>query len=206
MSTYVYVDGFNLYYRALKGTPHRWLDLEALCRRLLPSDNIACIRYFTARVTARPGDLKAPVRQDAYLRALRTLPCVTIHEGLFLTNTVFAPLVHPPPGGPKFVKVFKTEEKGSDVNLATYLLLDGFEKRYSTTVVISNDSDLSEPIKVVQSRLGKTVGVVIPDRKTKRSVLPATFYRRIRAGDLAASQFPAAIRDSHGTVRKPATW
>jgi len=46
----VYVDGFNLYYGALKGTPLKWLDIAALCRLLLPGDTINRIRYFTARI------------------------------------------------------------------------------------------------------------------------------------------------------------
>ena len=44
------------------------------------------------------------------------------------------------------VRVMKTEEKGSDVNLATYLLVDAFEDRFDVAVIISNDSDLKEPI------------------------------------------------------------
>ncbi len=56
MATIVYIDGFNLYYGAVKDTPYKWLDLEALCRRLLPKDDIVGIRYFTARISARPGD------------------------------------------------------------------------------------------------------------------------------------------------------
>ena len=35
MRAYIYVDGFNLFYRALKGTPHKWLNLAALAKRLL---------------------------------------------------------------------------------------------------------------------------------------------------------------------------
>jgi hypothetical protein len=73
MATGVYVDGFNLYYGALKGTQHKWLDLEALSRRLLPKDQIVVVRYFTALVSARPSDPNQPVRQQAYLRALDTL-------------------------------------------------------------------------------------------------------------------------------------
>jgi hypothetical protein len=46
----VYIDGFNLYYGALKGTPYKWLDLSRLCQTLLPSDTIHEIKYFTARV------------------------------------------------------------------------------------------------------------------------------------------------------------
>jgi len=50
--TNVYVDGFNLYYGCLKGTPYRWLDLDAFCHRLLPRDRIHRIRYFTASGTS----------------------------------------------------------------------------------------------------------------------------------------------------------
>lgn len=52
----VYVDGFNLYFGALKGTPYKWLDLDALARRLAPNDDIVAVRYFTARVTTRRSD------------------------------------------------------------------------------------------------------------------------------------------------------
>ena len=42
----------------------------------------------------------------------------------------------------------KTEEKGSDVNLASHLLLDGFQQTRDTVVVFSNDSDLRVPIRI----------------------------------------------------------
>lgn len=56
MKTNVYVDGFNLYYGCVKGTPYRWLDLARLCRVLLPSHEIHRIRYFTALLRKRPHD------------------------------------------------------------------------------------------------------------------------------------------------------
>jgi hypothetical protein len=59
---------------------------------LLPNNPINRIKYFTARVSARAGDPGQPVRQDIYLRALRTLPNVEIIFGHFLTNTVKMPL------------------------------------------------------------------------------------------------------------------
>lgn len=50
----VYVDGFNLYYGCLKDSPNRWLDLDALCRRMLRDDaEIVGIKYFTAKVKPR---------------------------------------------------------------------------------------------------------------------------------------------------------
>jgi hypothetical protein len=70
----VYVDGFNLLRRALQGRDDRkWLDLEQLCRRLLPTFDVQQIRYFTARVRHVEGkDPRAPQNQEAYLRALGT--------------------------------------------------------------------------------------------------------------------------------------
>jgi hypothetical protein len=59
----VYIDGFNLYYGCLKGTPYKWLDPAALTRRLLPADEIKRIRYFTARVNPRFTDPRAPQRK-----------------------------------------------------------------------------------------------------------------------------------------------
>lgn len=84
MSTNVYIDGFNLYYGVLKGTAHRWLDLEKMCQVYLPGHTINRIRYFTAKVTPTPNDPDIGNRQQVYLRALRTLPSVSIHEGHFL--------------------------------------------------------------------------------------------------------------------------
>ncbi len=75
----VYIDGFNLYYGSLKGQPYKWLNLERMSELLLPSFEVKRIRYFTARVKERPDDTLAPVRQNAYLRALETLPKVDIH-------------------------------------------------------------------------------------------------------------------------------
>jgi hypothetical protein len=39
--------------------------------------DIRRIRYFTARVSARPADPRLPERQQAYLQALRTVPLLT---------------------------------------------------------------------------------------------------------------------------------
>ena len=74
MQTRVYVDGFNLYYGALKGTKFKWLNLVELARHVLPADHtIDKLIYFTARVSG-VSDRDAPRRQQVYLKALNTLP------------------------------------------------------------------------------------------------------------------------------------
>ncbi len=145
--TNVYVDGFNLYYRALRETPCRWLDIGQLAQRLLSNHQINRIRYFTARVSNRPNDPTKARRQEVYIRALQTVPSLSVHYGHFIEKTKFRPLARPPRTGTRMVEIRDTEEKGSDVNLATYLLLDGFDNEYDLAVVITNDSDLKLPIK-----------------------------------------------------------
>jgi hypothetical protein len=94
--------------------------MAAMCKVLLPRDQINRIKYFTARVDARPSDLDKPLRQELYWRALRTIPNLEVILGSFLTHEVKMPLS---PIGTGYAKVLKTEEKGSDVNLATHLLI-----------------------------------------------------------------------------------
>ena len=125
VKTHVYVDGFNLYYGALRSTGFKWLDLAAMCRLLLPAHDILRIAYFTARVNGRPTDPDQPLRQQLYLRALLTIPNLNIVYGHFLTKRVSLPLAGCPPDAQRSVRVIRTEEKGSDVSLAAHLLRDG---------------------------------------------------------------------------------
>lgn len=209
LRTSVYVDGFNLYFGSLKKTQYKWLNILNLCQAYLPGNNITSIKYFTAQVSARPNDPQQPARQNAYLRALGTIPCVEIIHGHYLSHTISARLANPPPnGGSKYVDIIKTEEKGSDVNLATHLLHDAHLDRYDIAVVISNDSDLLAPIKLVRSDLNKMVGILNPQKHPSRALLPHTdFMKQIRPGALAASQFPNQIVDQNGNlIHKPAGW
>ena len=199
----VYVDGFNLFYGALKGTPYKWLNLDALCRSMLPQDNLLGIRYCTARVSARIGDPGKPQRQEMFLRALRTLPSLTIHFGQFRTRSVRLRLT----GQNQSVWVDRTEEKGSDVNLASYMLWDGFNKMYETAVIITNDSDLETPVRMVRQELNLHVGILNPHPTHSCSLKQwATFVKRIRQADVAAAQFPVSLIDAKGLLTKPQGW
>lgn len=202
---YVYVDGFNLFYGALKRTPYRWLDLGTLCRAMLPNDDVEVIRYFTARVSARPGDPGKPLRQEMFLRALRTIPNLTIHFGQFRTRPTRLPLSNVKPT--KLVYVDRTEEKGSDVNLGSHLLLDGFRRLYEAAVLVTNDSDLETPVRMVRKDLGLAVGILNPHSTNSSSLKQwANFTKRIRQADIAGAQFPSPMTDSKGQFSKPATW
>jgi hypothetical protein len=116
-------------------------------------------------------------------------------------------LSNPPKGAPQTVEVIKTEEKGSDVNIATQMLVDGFQSKYDLAVVISNDSDLMSPVQAVRNVLGLPVGILNPYKHPARDLLSAaTFIKPIRQGVLAASQFPNTLTDSNGTFTRPLGW
>ena len=142
----VYVDAFNLYYGCIRKTPFHWLDLGRLCQFLLPKNHINRIRYFTALVTPNRGDPQQRTRQEIYLRALRTIPTLTIHTGSFLASR---PMMRKADGS-GYVRVLKSEEKGSDVNLASHLLIDAYRSDSDVVVIISNDSDLIFPIEHIK--------------------------------------------------------
>jgi NYN domain len=206
MKTNVYVDGFNLYYGAVKDTPYKWLDLHKLCTLIFPKNQIHRIRYFTALVKNTSADPTKSQRQQTFIRALETLPGLTVHYGSFLASKVRMPLVRPLPGR-RTAHVVKMEEKGSDVNLASLLLADAFREDFEVAIVLSNDSDLYLPIKIVKTELGLPVGILNPHSRFAFELAKvATFKRRIRTGVLAASQLPDTLKDAKGTITKPATW
>jgi uncharacterized LabA/DUF88 family protein len=207
-TVHAYIDGFNFYYGCVKGTPYKWLDLSKLCHLLLPKGfQLSRIRYFTARVAGLPGNPDAPTRQNIYLRALATLPSVEVVFGHFLGHKVMMPLADPPAVGPRFVRVLKTEEKGSDVNLASQLLLDAFTRACDAALIISNDSDLLSPIRIARDRFGLRIILANPHKKHSAVLIrEADYVRQIRQGALKASQFPDTLTDAVGSFHKPDRW
>jgi NYN domain len=210
-SANIYVDGFNLYYGALRDTGFRWLDIQAFCQRLVPRNTINRVRYFTAPVSARVTDPHGPAQQHTYLRALRAVGGINIHLGRFQQSKVRLPLVeHSDNNRPRMVEVYKTEEKGSDVNLASYLLLDAFRKESDIAVVVSNDSDLEEPIRIMIQELKVPVGLVNPHDAKHRSLdllkLNPVFYKNVRPSALRACQLPETVWDGQSEIHRPPTW
>lgn len=211
----VYIDGFNLYRRLLAGHhTEKWLDLEALARSAFPEHDLVSLRYFTAIIKPLPGkDPSSPQRQQAYLRALRASKKTSVHLGKFRIDPRVMP-VHPTEfdaeGKPKTVKVKKTEEKGSDVALASYLLTDAFHRRADLYVVCTNDSDLVAPLNLLTSDLGAEFALLSP-MEVKRAIneLKQTgplYHVQITPAMLRSCQLPAEIEDEHGVVRRPAGW
>jgi uncharacterized LabA/DUF88 family protein len=220
MRTIAYVDGFNLYYRLLKKRADlRWVDPKRLIQEvMLPEHDLLRVNYYTARIAHRPEKPEAAARQAIYLKALSTVPGLRIHEGSFLTSKPWMALASPPRGGPdpylwnepapKLVRVIKTEEKGSDVNLAAHLVRDAFTDAFDVAVILTNDSDLVEPIRIVVQESGKKVGLLAPVEWPNQSLRAvASFYRHVRHGHVLRAQFPEKIDVPDGRpILRPEKW
>ena len=216
MRTIVYVDGFNLYYRALKKRPqHRWLNLKVMAEAVLSAQNqIIKVNYYTARASGKL-DPDTPRRQQIYFDALATVPEIETTLGKFLVTRPYAGLAPPPQGGkppfqpwPSVVRIVKTEEKGSDVNLGAHLVRDAYTNAFDVAAVITNDTDLVEPVRIVVEEVRKPIGILSPDAQVARGLADvASFQRFIRTGHLSAAQFPDVIvRPGQPELRRPATW
>jgi hypothetical protein len=222
MSANVYIDGFNLYYGSLKkslsnsGATYKWLDVSKLASVLFPRKQIKRIRYFSANVKAFNHDKDAPIRQEVYFRALSTIPNLTIHKGRYALREICLPqyplayVKNNQNKPPQNVQVLKSEEKRSDVNLATYLLTDCFSGDMDEAIVISNDSDLCLPIEMVVNQCGKPVHLVNPQNRDVLSwelrKVASTVMSEINKKCLANSQFPPTLTDAKGTFQKPSLW
>lgn len=93
------------------------------------------------------------------------------------------------------------------MNLATYLLLDAFKDRFDRAVIVSNDSDLAEPIRLVKEEFSKEIAIINPRTRFARSLTDiADFERRVRIGHLKSSQLPDELTDTQGSIAKPKGW
>lgn len=203
--TYVYIDGFNLYYGALnkRGQGRKWLNLNLWLSKLLNGNEIIKIKFFTARVTGK-FDQDKPLRQNFYLRALKTLPNIEIMEGAFINKNIKIQI-----NQDISLSGVVPEEKGTDVNLATHLVNDAHNKKFDVAVVVSNDSDLSEAIRIVNQELRIPVGIINPcmNRSFNKQITNySSFKRQTRDSPILSSQFPMELNDSLGVFTKPPTW
>jgi len=217
--TMVYVDGFNLYFGAIKGTNCKWLDILSLSHRLLPNNDILGIKYFTAIVSGK-DDPGSPIRQNIYVRALKASG-VQVFLGLFSYTDVWRRATIPKVQNPKeqhqlysaspiSVQVRDAKEKGSDVNLASHLITDAWLDAYEAAVVVSNDSDLATAIQLVRQHKQKIVGIINPQRTCELAseLRPlADFKLKVRLADLQACQLPTPIVGKNGKqIAKPPEW
>lgn len=230
-----YVDGFKLYKGALQGRPDlRWLDVRAFCQSRRPGLVLEDVYYFTADVMARyPGD-KAQNRQHAYLRVLQDQGVQVVRGKFkkdidwlrvrsFQRNEIIQPTLSKNLGFTQMAltksamkanpdlpraQVWKFGEKGSDVNLASYLLRDSFRNGLTAALVVSGDSDLVTPIKFAVAE-GVNVKTLKPSATHNAAALKSvsSYFEELHPSWLLNFQLPENYVTSRGRViSRPKSW
>jgi uncharacterized LabA/DUF88 family protein len=196
----VYVDGFNLYFGMLEAnlSKCKWLDLDLLVRNLIkPSQELIGIKYFTSRVSNNPEKQK---RQTKYIEALQTKN-IKIFYGHYQSGQVECN---------RCGNIWATyNEKMTDVNIATQMIIDAYQDNYDMAMLISGDSDLVPPIKIIHKNFpGKRIFVAFPPKRHNSSVaLVSKGSMVIGRKKLIDSQLPNEVQKDDGYIlRKPKEW
>lgn len=199
-----YVDGFNLYFGMKSKGWKRfyWLDIPELVRKMLkPTQQLVETKYFTSHVSAPVTDPDKPRRQNTYLEALQTLPSLGVFYGHYLQTTSICRKC----GASRLLQ----SEKMTDVNIATQLLADAFLDRFDTAFLISGDSDLVPPVKLIGQVFPKKWITVAfpPGRYSKWLANEAKSTYHIGRDKIATSQLPDPVIKPNGfELYRPAKW
>lgn len=213
MAVGVYIDGFNFYYRVFRNdrriervpARYKWLNLEKLAEILMPREKIDYVGYFTAPVDPNSGAGKS-ARQRAYLLALESLPRVEVVLGYF--RWVHHKGTRHPDGSGMQETFWHWEEKGSDVNIAMRMVRDACQRRFDKIVLVSNDSDLMGPTRMVNKDLGVPVIQCSPDVNVNRALRDAAHHSiLLQPRRLSACLLPETVILPNGSrVYRPSKW
>ena len=199
--TIVHIDGFNLYFGLVDKGWRRflWLDLVKFAGALIrPDEVLVHTKYFTSRITKPISKQK---RQSAFIDALDTLSEFSIMYGRYQAqvrtceNCGFSSIV--------------SSEKKTDVNIATELLVDGFQDKYDTAILVTADADITSPIVAIRRLFSeKSVVVAFPPKRHSyelRNVASGTYY--IGEDKFIGNLLPDTITTTSGYVlHRPDKW
>jgi|GEM_PF-1193163 hypothetical protein len=229
MRVNAYIDGFNLFYGALKAKVNprldieiqkalkadkrklRWLDINKLILEFVKGKDVDIqkINFYTAEVKPHYNGDISPIYQQEYLKALSTLPNVVIHKGRYDMHPKKLPK-YPLRNPIEFETVLNSEEKRSDVNFATHLVYDACCDDFDLAVLVTNDSDLLEPIKIIK-QMGKNFLILCPHSGINNDFLinfDTVCLRKISSKHVRNSQFDDILYDELGHIvaSRPEKW
>ncbi|MGH7765071.1 MAG: NYN domain-containing protein [Candidatus Dormibacteraceae bacterium] len=116
-------------------------------------------------------------------------------------------LQRPRPGRRLRASIRDWKEKGTDVNLATMLLVDAYNHDSDEAMVLSGDSDLEMPVRMTVGLPPVTVVNPVPGRRSKELQAAATSYTTLSIAILAGNQLPRVVALAESRqVTKPAAW
>ncbi|MBK8283921.1 MAG: NYN domain-containing protein [Ahniella sp.] len=229
LKTRVYIDGYNLFYGLLKGTPYRWINplflVEQVLRGILipgqykPELTPVAVKYFTAAILerfARSSD--SVTTQSDYWRALSAHlgTRLQIIRGRYEARPARAHLCVPgrPARLTDLVDIWKLEEKQTDVQLAAHALSDVLVDGVEHAVFVTNDTDFAPLFEMIKSTSSARIGLIVPSSGSERRAVNQELAVRadwvrssISEQDLLAAQLPWSVRLPAGDYAiKPLSW
>jgi hypothetical protein len=226
--TCIYIDGYNLYYSRLKGTPYKWLDVVALFRDhiVLPQDphsEVVAVKFFTSPVKASYARhaQASEHAQTQYHRALLAKYPEFIHivQGFHIFQPTALPTYASGVAPTKSLvsRVWMIEEKQTDVNIALHAYRDAARGLCDQVVICSNDSDLEPALRLIREDVpAVTIGLVMPLRENSKDdgkvpnkrLTPLAHWVRhhILDAELGKSQLPLNVQTKKKPASKPAHW
>ncbi len=136
-----YIDGYNFYY----GLKHKnwkqfyWLDIVLFCSKFLRrNQELAGVKYFSAPAVSNDKYKN----QNAFFSANKNNPQFTLILGKYIKKKVKCSGCNS--------KYLVREEKQTDVNIATNMISDVFNNRCDISIIVSADSDLVPPVKLIR--------------------------------------------------------
>lgn len=195
-----YLDGFNFYFglRTRGWDRFLWLDPVLLLKNLLRDGQVLVgVKYFTARLSG-PGSKW--LQQKVFLEAIEGGDRCSLHFGQYqdelrrCSKCGFECLV--------------PNEKMTDVNIATEILVDGFQNTFDEAILVSGDGDLAPALLKLRGIPGKRIIVAFPPRRSSRLLQQAAHaYFTIGRRKLAASQMPDHVIKPNGIIlERPQDW
>ncbi len=229
MRTACFVDGYNLFYGLLAGTPYKWLDLQGLLAHILrvqhPGNTLESVSFFTTGVkpSLASRGTASKEAQDTYLRALIALG-VEVFHGRHQLEPGKAPRFvdkRTPASRNDQVEIWKLEEKETDVHIAISMYRLAArqaklapEQRVGQLVLVSADTDMAPALRALNEDFPTLkLGVILPHREgTQRTVpgslkLYAHWMRHVVSNvELAEHQLPKRVATRKKPADKPFYW
>jgi uncharacterized LabA/DUF88 family protein len=231
IATAVYVDGYNLYYGRIRNTSFKWIDLlrlfEIVLRDQDPTSDLEHLHYFTAMALGRFSTHggASVAAQESFLRAHEHL-----HPRRFLKTLgkhsmdrkgVLLPVFDPGTAYDRSrrTRVWRIEEKQTDVNIALAMYRDAASGRYAQMVICSNDSDVEPVLRAIREDFPQVrLGVVTPrhppasggptGRAVSSSLDNQADWTRAHLLDdeLRRALLPPRVQTGRKPITKPAHW
>jgi len=221
LRTAVFIDGYNLYYGALKGTQYKWLNLysfvEEIIRSQHPIEGALKVNYYTAMVKARiatHGE-EAVKSQQAYHKALKSeytpqVELICSHH-ILEKATPMKYIEGMRPDKNNRCDVWKIEEKQTDVRIAIDAIIAALSGAYDQIVVVSNDTDLIPLFETIKLQTPDIIrGLIVPRKDLRISstlTVECNWVRhKLNESELANHQLPKTVPTKKKPAYKPVYW